>query len=118
VRFIIDAQLPRKLAEVLGAAGHDAIHTLDLPQKNRTPDSSIADMAFAENRVVITKDTDFLVSHLVKGIPEKLLLVRTGNIRNRVLLDLFREHHRTLEGLFIKADLIELHPDELVVHRS
>ncbi len=33
MKFIIDAQLPRRLAHFLQNLGYDAIHTLDLPQK-------------------------------------------------------------------------------------
>jgi predicted nuclease of predicted toxin-antitoxin system len=114
---IIDAQLPVKLAEVLLQCGHDAIHTLHLPLRNSTPDGVIRELSEEEKRIVISKDTDFLGSHLVSGIPQKLLLIRTGNIKNRVLLDLFRAHHKILEEHFLNADLIELHATELVVHK-
>ena len=44
--FLIDAQLPRRLARVLQQYGHQAYHTLDLPQQNRTDDDEI--MQFAD----------------------------------------------------------------------
>lgn len=31
MKFLIDAQLPRRLANVFKEAGYEAIHTLDLP---------------------------------------------------------------------------------------
>jgi predicted nuclease of predicted toxin-antitoxin system len=39
MKFLIDAQLPRRFAEWLTDAGHDALHTLDFPLKIRTTDS-------------------------------------------------------------------------------
>lgn len=42
MNFLLDAQLPRRLVIKLQAAGHDAIHTLDLPSGNRTPDNLIS----------------------------------------------------------------------------
>ena len=39
MKFLIDAQLPRRLAGRLREVGFDAIHTLDLPLANRTPDA-------------------------------------------------------------------------------
>lgn len=33
----------------------------------------------------MTKDDDFVTSHLLHGRPAKLLLISTGNIRNRDL---------------------------------
>lgn len=60
-------------------------HTLDLPLGNRTPDSAIVDIAERENRLVVTKDDDFVQSHLISGHPPKLLLIATGNISNAEL---------------------------------
>jgi hypothetical protein len=36
MNFLVDAQLPRRMTAWLAAAGCNAIHTLDLPNKNRT----------------------------------------------------------------------------------
>jgi predicted nuclease of predicted toxin-antitoxin system len=85
VKVIVDAQLPVRAAAWFRAAGCDAVHTLDLPQANRTPDDGVTALADAENRWVVTKDDDFVTSHLLHGRPAKLLLVTTGNIRNRDL---------------------------------
>jgi len=43
--FLIDAQLPRRLARLLQQYGHQAYHTLDLPQQNRTYDDEIMQFA-------------------------------------------------------------------------
>ncbi len=59
MKFIVDAQLPRRLARWLREKGFDAIHTLDLPARNRTVDDYINVLSIAENRVVISKDSDF-----------------------------------------------------------
>lgn len=64
MNFLVDAQLPRLLAIRLCELGHDACHTLDLAAGNRTPDSTIAAMADNTGAVVITKDADFLDSHI------------------------------------------------------
>jgi hypothetical protein len=65
VKFIIDAQLPPKLAEALTSAGHDAVHTLNLPDKNRSSDSYIARLADYQGRVVVSKDADFVTARLI-----------------------------------------------------
>src|SRR5215813_10828836 len=85
MNFLVDAQLPRRMAAWLTAAGCDAVHTLDLPDGNRTTDEQVNDVADREQRVVVTKDADFVDSHLLRGRPAKLLLVSTGNISNREL---------------------------------
>lgn len=73
------------MAGWLVAAGCDAVHTLDLPDGNRTTDQQINDLADRDHRVVVTKDADFVDSHLLTGRPPRLLLVSTGNIRNAEL---------------------------------
>src|SRR5215471_15861851 len=85
MNFLVDAQLPRRMAAWLAAAGCNAIHTLDLPDANRTTDEQINDLADLEQRVVISKDADFVDGHLLRGRPPRLLLISTGNISNRDL---------------------------------
>ena len=41
MKFLVDAQLPRRLALAMLAQGHDARHTLDLPDANQTTDEQI-----------------------------------------------------------------------------
>jgi len=41
MKFLVDAQLPRRMALWLSESGHDAKHTLDLPAGNRTPDAEV-----------------------------------------------------------------------------
>src|SRR5690242_17901452 len=85
MNFLVDAQLPRRMTAWLAAAGCNALHTLDLPDGNRTTDEQINDVAEREQRVVVSKDADFVDTHLLRGRPAKLLLISTGNISNRDL---------------------------------
>ena len=85
MKFLIDAQLPRRMTAWLSSAGCDAVHTLDLPDGNRTTDEQVLECAAREQRAVVTKDSDFVNSHLLQARPAKLLLVSTGNISNRDL---------------------------------
>ena len=108
MKFIVDAHLPPALAAALGAAGHDAVHTRDLPAQNQTRDGAINDLSLSEQRVVITKDTDFFYSHILQGRPWKLLLVRTGNIGTRELRALFERNLPTVLAALQTHSLVEL----------
>jgi predicted nuclease of predicted toxin-antitoxin system len=48
MKFLIDAHLPRRLKYRLQERGFDTIHTLDLPLKNRTPDSVLEEISISE----------------------------------------------------------------------
>lgn len=85
MNFLVDAQLPRRMVAWFAAVGCNAVHTLDLVEANRTTDSQVTEVADREGRVVVTKDADFVDSHLLQGRPAKLLLISTGNISNREL---------------------------------
>lgn len=116
MKFLVDAQLPRGLAAWLAGAGHDAIHTLDLPDGNRTPDTEICTVADKDGRIVVTKDEDFVHSFIVDGRPGKLLLVSTGNIGNAELQALFRASLPGIVETFTEYSYAQLTRDALVVH--
>jgi predicted nuclease of predicted toxin-antitoxin system len=108
VKFLVDAHIPRSLCALLAHAGHDAIHTSDLPAQNRTKDGAINQRSADDQRVVVTKDTDFFYSHLVQRRPWKLLLVRTGNISTRDLRSLFDRHLPEIEAALDTHTLVEI----------
>lgn len=116
MKFLVDAQLPARLARFLNDSGHDVVHTSELPEGNRTTDARIAEVADREGRVVVTKDRDFRDGHLLSGSPRRLLIVATGNITNAVLLGLFEANLDAVVGALGDADFVELGPAAMVVH--
>lgn len=117
MRFVVDAQLPVRLARFLHEGGYDTLHTKDLPLHNATPDAPINNLSIQEQRVVITKDADFVESFLLRQIPYKLLLVSTGNIKNSELELLFHANLQQLVGLLENHSYIELGRDAIIVHQ-
>jgi predicted nuclease of predicted toxin-antitoxin system len=118
VRFLVDAQLPVRLARFLTESGHDAIHSSQLPDGNRTTDDRIAARADAESRAVVTKDRDFRDSHLLRRTPRRLLVIATGNITNNDLLALLETNLDLVIEAFTEAALVELGAEQLIVHAS
>jgi len=115
MRILLDAQLPRSLVQPLEALGCDVLHTLDLPAGNRSSDGVISSIADRDQRVVFSKDADFVRSHLLRGTPARLLIVATGNIGNRDLAALLLRVLPELIRLFESHVLIELSRKALVV---
>ncbi|MBS0266852.1 MAG: DUF5615 family PIN-like protein [Planctomycetes bacterium] len=72
MNFLVDAQLPRRMTGWLTDSGGDAIHTLDLPESNRTTDDQVIEVADREQRVIVTKDADFVDGHILHGRPARL----------------------------------------------
>jgi predicted nuclease of predicted toxin-antitoxin system len=116
MKFLVDAQLPHRLARELATAGHDTVHTSDLPARNRTPDGEVVALAVREGRVVVTKDNDFVTSFLLKGLPPKLLLISTGNISNDALSKLVAANFKTIEAAFAQSSFVELSASAITIH--
>jgi predicted nuclease of predicted toxin-antitoxin system len=116
MKFVVDAQLPRRIALWLSEQGHDALHTLDLPDENRTTDAEIIALAARDGRVVVTKDADFIESFILHHQPEKLLVIATGNISNVELERVLLPHLPTIALAFETADFIEVTRFGVMVH--
>ena len=115
MKFLIDAHLPPSLRAVFRAAGHDAIHTVDLPDQNASRDGSLNAVSMTEQRVVVTKDTDFYYSHLLHGRPWKLVLVRTGNLGLKATKAMFEAHLPAIEAALHTCTLVELDQQTVLV---
>ena len=114
MKFIVDAQLPRSLARLLVSLGYDAIHTLDLPLRNATGDSYINIISIEQERIVISKDSDFYDSFRAKQEPHKLLYLTMGNMRNTQLLSLFEENISIIVNELVLSDVVEMNASTII----
>jgi len=106
VKWLVDAQLPLALAVAIRMSGRDVKHTLDLTRANKTSDDVIRELLEEEDRILITKDRDFRISHTLQAQPKRLVFVTTGNIRNRMLIPLFMRNMATIEQAFERGNLV------------
>ncbi len=116
MKFLVDAQLPRRLIHRLRESGYEAKHTLDLPLGNRTPDETINEVSLFEQYIVITKDSDFVDSFILHRKPYKLLLISTGNIKNADLETLLLQNIKDIVNGFEGHDFIEMSRTALIIH--
>ena len=117
MKFLVDAQLPKRLARYLQSKGYDAIHTQDLPQGNATSDTDINAISLQEKRIVVTKDADFVQSFLLQQVPYKLLLIVTGNIKNAELENMFEKSLDRLTEIFENHSYLELGRNVIIIHQ-
>ena len=116
MKFIVDAQLPKKLATWITKKGYNTLHTLDLTKKNFTEDLEIIKISVKEQRIVISKDSDFFDYYLLRGQPYKLLFISTGNIVNHELIRLFEKNFTELVKLLKSNKVVEMGNNNIVVH--
>ncbi len=91
MRFLVDNALSFRVAELLRAAGHDANHVREIAL-GAAADALIFERARAEDRVIISADTDFgtLLAGLESSKPSFILLrwagLRVAEEQTRVVL--------------------------------
>ncbi|WP_020598149.1 DUF5615 family PIN-like protein [Spirosoma panaciterrae] len=100
LRFIVDTQLPPVLASYLCRRGLDAVHTTHFTNGHLLADKTIREIAVHENRIIITKDSDFPDFYYKFGSPPSLFYLTLGNIRNNDLIDWLDRQLPTIIKLF------------------
>ncbi|PSR05378.1 MAG: hypothetical protein BRD50_01155 [Bacteroidetes bacterium SW_11_45_7] len=115
MRFIIDAQLPPSWVEILRADGYDAVHTSQLKEGNTTSDETILEVAESEDRIVVTKDSDFYYTFVTNGRPQYLVFVKLGNIRIQAANQYLKVNLSSLIKALYEGALIELWPNQIKV---
>jgi predicted nuclease of predicted toxin-antitoxin system len=83
VRFLLDQNVSSKVVDLLGGAGHDAIHVRAIGMREAT-DAAVLDRAAAEGRVIVTGDSDFgtLLAQSRANYPSVLFLRRVQGQRS------------------------------------
>jgi len=114
-RFIVDTQLPPSLAEFLKGKKFNAIHTTYFNKGHLLKDSEIINIAIKQKRIIITKDNDFFDYFFLKGAPPKVLLLESGNISNKDLMNLLNKNLRKIVKLFERgANLIVVQKKDII----
>ena len=116
MKYLIDAQLPILLKNYLEFNGFDALHVLNIDETGRMSDQEISKIANEKDRIVITKDLDFMHSHLIKSEPLKLFIISTGNISNEDLISLFKKNINKIDEKFVDSNLIEMSNTDIIIY--
>lgn len=88
MRFLIDAQLPPALAQLLRDHGHGADHVIDIGPADAA-DREIWRFALEHDAVIVTKDEDFADMVATGRDAPAIVWVRIKNTRRTVLLAWF-----------------------------
>ena len=103
MKVLCDVHLPYRLVNRLRQRGVDAVHVNRILDGSATKDAAVAAFADANDRVLITKDSDFRDSHFLTGSPSRLIRVTLGNLSNDALIELFDTHWDALVGVLSQS---------------
>lgn len=112
MRFLIDADLPRRTASLIVSLGHDAVDVRDRGL-GMAPDEEIAAFAKSQRLCLVTGDFGFAD---VRNYPPQdygglVVLELPKNATEREILDLVRE-------FFSQSDLVSHLPGRLAIARA
>lgn len=99
MKFLCDVHIPFSLVNHLKSLGFDVIHVNELPEKWFSTDKFISELADNNDRIVITKDSDFKNSFFIHHTPAKLIKVNLGNISNTTLIQHISDNLSQIEEL-------------------
>jgi predicted nuclease of predicted toxin-antitoxin system len=104
VRFLVDNALSPEIARLLKAAGHDAVHVRDYGL-HAAADPVILERAGAEQRVIISADSDFGMLLAISGRTEPSFvlfrepdIIRAADYASLLLLNLPAIEQELLNG--------------------
>jgi predicted nuclease of predicted toxin-antitoxin system len=89
--FLIDAQLPPSLEDLCKYKGYKAEHVYSIGLTHAS-DTAIWDYALKNNRIIITKDDDFVFRSQLSSTSPVIIWLRIGNCTNKALVHWFAPH--------------------------
>ena len=108
MKFLVDNQLPAELARFLARNGIDCQHVLDVGLAE-AKDMRIWEYAGAYDRIIISKDEDFLYLASLPEAKARFVWIRFGNCGTKLLLHKIEQlWGKVEEGFNNGAGVIEL----------
>lgn len=111
MKFLLDANIPPSLGEEF--SGYEVCFSNSLPKGNASKDSEIIQFALENELILITKDLDFYYSFLQARKPKKVILVKLGNMKIRMLRSYFRGNLTKILSLLETYSMLILTPTEI-----
>ena len=115
MKFLVDVNLPPRLARWLKSRGHEAEHLADLNQLRAT-DTGVWNRGRRLRSVIVSKDNDFYDRALLFGAPPQVLHIAVGNCSNARLFEILDSGWLEIEiGLSSGSRLISVTQKEIEV---
>jgi len=100
--LIYDMNLSPRLVLKLDDIFPDSEHVSNIGM-GESDDPDIWEYAKEKGYTIVTKDSDFYDSALVKGYPPKIIWLRCGNAPTKVIESILRENEEVIKRFIMKS---------------
>lgn len=114
MKFLCDVHISYKIVNFLIGVGFETIHVNSILDKWFTKDEDICKFADENNMIVLTKDSDFKNSFLIRRTPQKLIKISLGNISNNDLINVLEKNLELIQKMNLGTSfLIEINKNDV-----
>ena len=104
MKLLLDANISWRLTELIKDIFPGSVHVdkveLNIPAK----DIEIWNFAKENDFIILTNDDDFFELSVFNSFPPKVIILRTGNLRTKYLLNLLQNHFVEIQDFSISGE--------------
>ena len=91
MRLLLDQNISFRVAGMLASEYPGSLHVRDVSMES-ADDDVVWQYAKENGLIIVSKDSDFHDSSLLRGAPPKVIWLRIGNSTTQQILDILRKH--------------------------
>lgn len=99
MKLLLDQNISYKLVEKLSTLFPESNHVRFL-ESHTASDKDIWEYAKNNDYLLVTQDMDFFEMSLVYGFPLKIIWLRTGNTRTKIIQNIIVNHFRAIRDFY------------------
>jgi predicted nuclease of predicted toxin-antitoxin system len=96
MKLLLDENISFRIKYQIGYLFDEIIHVSSL-QDSPLTDNQIWEFAEKNNFIILTNDRDFEEMSIFRGIPPKVIIVKTGNLNKNILADKIKNNIANIE---------------------
>ncbi|MDZ4708542.1 MAG: DUF5615 family PIN-like protein [Saprospiraceae bacterium] len=104
MKLLLDANLSWRMVPPLKSIFDDCLHVDEIGLASPARDRDIWDYAKVHNLIIVTNDEDFIDLMNISGFPPKVILLKTGNQRKEIIINLLIEHLQEIRLFYNSPD--------------
>ena len=108
MKLLLDANISWRIVKLIENDFPDCFHSKDIPVNQPAKDLEIWEFAGKNNFTVLTHDDDFEKLLLLKGVPPKVIILKTFNKNTKQIAELLTLKKEIIESFILNDELMIL----------